>query len=74
VSIDRDETEEIDVYNRTLNTALAAPKINVHQLRAKSTLRYKPWSALYGRVTRGRQLSPSAHKDLPLPVTIPLTR
>ena len=78
----RDETEEIDVYNRTLNTALAAPKINVHQLRAKSTLRNtvknivknKPWSALYGRVTRGSQLSPSAHKDLPIPVTTPLTR
>jgi hypothetical protein len=66
------------VYNRTLNTALAAPKINVHQLRAKSTLRYiiknKSWSALYGRATRGRRLSLSAHKDLPLPVTTPLTR
>ena len=52
----------------------------MHQLRAKSTLRNtvkniaknKPWSALYGRVTRGSQLSPGAHKDLPPPVTTPL--
>jgi hypothetical protein len=36
--------------------------------------KYKPWSALYGRVTRGSQLSLSAHKDLPIPVTTPLTR
>ena len=73
-----------------LNTAHATPKtdkcnkihnviielINVTELRAGSTLKntVKPWSALYGRVTRGSQLSPSAHKDLPLPVTTPLTR
>ena len=37
-------------------------------------LKFKSWSALYGRVTRGSQLSLSAHKDLPLPVTTPLTR
>jgi hypothetical protein len=36
---DKDSFEEIDVYNRTLNTALDAHKINVNQLRAKSTLR-----------------------------------
>jgi hypothetical protein len=40
----------------------------------KIPLKFKPWSALYGRVTRGSQLPTSAHKDLPLPVTTPLTR
>ena len=40
----------------------------------KKIVKSKPWSALNGRVTQGSQLSPSAHKDLPLPATTPLTR
>ena len=37
----------------------------------KKPLKNKPWSALYGRVTQGHQLSLSAHKDLPLHATTP---
>ena len=38
----------------------------------KNIVKYKPWSALYGRVTQDSQLSLSAHKDLPLPATNPI--
>ena len=31
----------------------------------------KSWSALFGRATQGRNLTLSAHKDLPLPATTP---
>ena len=38
----------------------------------KNSVKYKPWSALYCRVTQGSQLSLSAHKDLQLPATYPI--
>jgi hypothetical protein len=56
-------------YTPTVNTL-----VNIVTRNIKNTVKNKPWSALYGSVTRGSQLSPSAHKDLPLPATTPLTR
>jgi hypothetical protein len=56
-------------YTPTINTLVSIVTRNI-----KNTVKNKPWSALYGRVTRGSQFSPSAHKDLPLPATNPLTR
>ena len=56
-------------YTPTINTLVDIVTRNI-----KNIVKNKPWSALYGRVTRGSQLSPSAHKDLPLPATTPLTR
>ena len=56
-------------YTPTINALVDIVTRNI-----KNIVKNKPWSALYGRVTRGSQLSPSAHKDLPLPATTPLTR
>ena len=67
--------EEADV---TMQNAEDMPTINtlvdIVTRNTKNTVKNKPWSALYGSVTRGSQLSPSAHKDLPLPATTSLTR
>ena len=56
-------------HTQTINALVDIFKRNIKQI-----VKNKPWSALNGRVTRGSQLSPSAHKDLPLPATTPLTR
>ena len=56
-------------YTPTINT-----QVNIVTRNIKNIVKNKPWSALYGSVTRGSKLSPSAHKDLPLPATTPLTR
>jgi hypothetical protein len=47
---------------------------NIVMRNIKNTVKNKPWSALYGRATLGSQLPSCAHKDLPTPATIPLTR
>ena len=64
-----DVTTQNAEYTPTINTL-----VNIVMRNIKNIVKNKPWSALYGRVTRGSQLSPSAHKDLPLPATTPLTR
>ena len=61
----------------TLNTEYAPTvntQVNVVTRNCKNTVKNEPWSALYGRATLGSQLPSSAHKYLPTPATIPLTR
>ena len=64
-----DVTRQNAEYMLTANTV-----VNIVTRNIKNTVKNQPWSALYGSVTRGSKLSPSAHKDLPLPATTPLTR
>ena len=52
-------------YKPTVNTL-----VNIVTRNVKN----EPWSALYGSATLGCQLPSSAHKYLPTPATIPLTR
>ena len=56
-------------YTPTINT-----QVNIIKRNIKNIAKNKPWSALYGSATQGSKLSPSAHKDLPLPAMTPLTR
>ena len=56
-------------YTPTVNTL-----VNIVTRNTKNTVKKEPWSALYGSATLGSQLPLSAHKDLPTPATIPLTR
>ena len=56
-------------YTATVNTLA-----NIVTRTIKNTLKIEPWSALYGRATRGSQLSLIAQKDLPTPATTTLTR
>jgi hypothetical protein len=56
-------------YTPTVNTLA-----NIVTRTIKNTLKNEPWSALYGRATRGSQLSLIAQKDLPTPATTTLTR
>jgi deoxycytidylate deaminase len=55
-------------------TPTITAQVDIVTRNIKKIVKSKPWSALNGRVTRGSQLSLSAHKDLPLPATTPLTR
>jgi deoxycytidylate deaminase len=55
-------------------TPTITAQVDIVTRNIKKIVKSKPWYALNGRVTRGSQLSPSAHKDLPLPATTPLTR
>jgi hypothetical protein len=56
-------------YMPTINTP-----VNIVTRNPKNTVKNKPWSALYGSAALGCQLPSSAHKNLPTPATIPLTR
>ena len=64
-----DVTTLITEYTLTINTL-----VNIVTGNIKNTVKNKPWSALYGSATLGSQLPSSAHKYLPTPATIPLTR
>jgi hypothetical protein len=64
-----DVTTLITEYTPTVNTL-----VNIVMRNIKNAVKNKPWSALYGSATLGSQLPSSAHKDLPTPATIPLTR
>jgi hypothetical protein len=46
-----DVTKQNAEYTPTVNTL-----VNIVQRHIKNTVKNKPWSALYGRVTRGSQL------------------
>jgi hypothetical protein len=67
--------EKVDVntliaeYTPTVNTL-----VNIFMRNIKNTVKNEPWSALSGSATLGSQLPSSAHKDLPTPAPIPLTR
>ena len=56
-------------YTPTINALVDIVTRNI-----KKIVKNKPWSALNGRVTQGRQLSLSVHKDPPPPATTTLTR
>jgi hypothetical protein len=64
-----DMTTLIAEHTPTVNTLE-----NIVTRNTKNTVKNEPWSALYGRDTLGSRLLSSAHKDLPTPATIPLTR
>jgi hypothetical protein len=64
-----DVTTLIADHTPTINTLENTVMRNI-----KNTIKNEPWSALYSSATLGSQLPSSAHKDLPTPATIPLTR
>ena len=55
-------------------TLICTVKVDIITENIKKIDKNKPWSALNGRVTQGRQLSLSVHKDPPPPATTTLTR
>ena len=71
----KDKFVEVDMM--TLNAENTLPintTVDIVTRSIKNIVKNKPWSALYGSAALGSKLPLSAHKYLPTPATIPLTR